>query len=249
MIAVQEVGFEGAGKLAGRGVVAWPEGPGPHPGVLVLHEILGLNDDMRRIAERFAEAGYAAFAPDFFGEGNRIGCIARAIRSLQRRDGPVFARLEAARGWLAEHERVDAARIGAAGFCMGGGFALLFAARAPIEVVGTFYGDVPHSADALRGVPPCVAGFGGRDRIFGAGSARLRSHLDALAVPHDVRDYPDAGHSYMSHHEGWTARLGAWSPMRAGYDPSAAEDSWRRMLAFFGARLAPRAEGNDAAPR
>jgi len=49
-----------------------PVGEGPHPGVVVLHESFGLNDDMRRIARRFADAGYAALAPDLYSHGSRM---------------------------------------------------------------------------------------------------------------------------------------------------------------------------------
>ena len=99
--------------------------------------------------------------------------------------------------------------------------------------MGAFYADVPKNADALRGVPPVVAGFGGRDRLFGPGASRLRAHLEKLDVPCDIRVYPTAGHSYMSPHENLLARLGAFGPMKVGYDEAASEDSWQRMLRFF----------------
>jgi carboxymethylenebutenolidase len=59
-----------------------------------------------------------------------------------------------------------------------------------------------------------------------------------------VRVYPDAGHSYMSDHKGLLARVSSWGPMKVGYNPDAAEDSWRRVEAFFGEHLglSPRSE-------
>jgi carboxymethylenebutenolidase len=56
-------------------------------------------------------------------------------------------------------------------------------------------------------------------------------------VPHDVRIYPDAGHSYMSRHEGLLATLAAWGPMKVGWDRNAEEDSWRRVEALFRTHL------------
>jgi len=56
-------------------------------------------------------------------------------------------------------------------------------------------------------------------------------------VPHDVRIYPDAGHSYMSQHTGLMATLGAWGPMAVGFDPQAEADSWMRMEQFFRTHL------------
>lgn len=237
MASLRDVKFPLSDGGDGRGHLALPESAGPRPGLLILHEIMGLNDDMDRIAGRFAEAGYAALAPDFFGEGRRPLCILRAISELRRpeaaKPGGPFDILSSAQRWLGTQEGVDAKRIGAVGFCMGGGFAILHGARAEIGVVGAFYGDVPKRAESLDGVPPVVAGFGGRDRIFGPGADRLRAHLAALDVPCDIRVYPAAGHSYMSPHDNWMARLGAVGPMKVGYDEEAAEDSWERMLHFF----------------
>jgi dienelactone hydrolase len=59
-------------------------GAGPHPGVVVLHESFGLNDDIRRIAGRFAEAGYTALAPDLYSHGRRIVCLSRVIVDMVR---------------------------------------------------------------------------------------------------------------------------------------------------------------------
>lgn len=209
------------------------------PAVLVLHEIFGLNDDMRRIAERIAEAGYIALVPDFFGDAPRAFCILRAVTAMKRGRGHTFERLRGAHDWLAAQTNVDQARIGVVGFCMGGGFAVLYAAEAPVEVVGAFYGDVPKSAHKLQGIPPVIAGFGGRDRIFSRGANRLRRHLNELGVTNDVKTYPDAGHSYMSDHTGIAAKLGGIGPMRVAYNEAASEDSWARMLGFFARHLEP----------
>jgi carboxymethylenebutenolidase len=63
---------------------------------------------------------------------------------------------------------------------------------------------------------------------------RLERHLSGLGVPHDVKTYDDAGHSFFSHVDGWQGWLARVpTPMAVGYDEQAAEDGWRRMLAFF----------------
>jgi len=217
-----------------RAALALPATTERRPGVIVIHEIFGLNDDMRRIAGRFADLGYVALAPDLFDTGGpRLLCVARALLTLSRGEGPAFADLDAARTWLGARPEVDASRIGAVGFCMGGGFALLYAVRAPLGASAVFYGDVPKTADALRGVCPVLGGYGGRDRLFARQGQRLDALLRELAVPHDVRIYPNAGHSYMSPHTGVLATVGAWGPMAVGYDPAAAADSWARIESFF----------------
>jgi carboxymethylenebutenolidase len=150
--------------------------------------------------------------------------------------------------FLGGRPEVDASKIGVAGFCMGGGFATLYAVRAPVGVAASFYGDVPASADELRGICPVVGGYGGQDRMFVDQGRRLASLLDELGVPNDVKIYEDAGHSFMSRHEGLLASiLAKVGPMTVGYDPAAADDSWERMFRFFGEHLesAQRLESAD----
>ncbi|MCP5057654.1 MAG: dienelactone hydrolase family protein [bacterium] len=236
----EEVEFEAGTKEKMRGFLALPEAAEcPAPALLVIHEIIGLGDDMRNITERFAKAGYVALAPNLYsGAGSRPRCVMRTLRTLARREGPALASLKAARAWLAERPDVDASRVGVAGFCMGGGFALMLAVRAPLGAAAAFYCDAPRRKEDLEGTCPVVGGFGARDRVFGSVGERLDGMLDDLGVEHDVVTYPTAGHSYMSHHGPILTRLGAISPMHTGYDDEAARDSWRRMLGFFERHLA-----------
>jgi len=232
----EDVEFPSAQGRPMRGFLALPpDQSGPRPGVLVLHEIFGLNDDIRRLTTRFAEGGYVAFAPDLYdGPGLRLACIVRVIQALRRGQGPAFDDLDAARTFLGDRPEVDASKIGVAGFCLGGGFTTLYAVRAPVGVAAPFYGEVPATADELRGICPVVGSYGGQDGMFVDQGRRLGSLLDELGVPNDVKVYEDAGHSFMSRHEGGFAGfLGRFGPMTVGYDPSAADDSWERMFRFF----------------
>jgi carboxymethylenebutenolidase len=237
-MASRDITFPAADGHLMRAAIAAPDGEGPHPGVLVIHEIFGLNGDIRGITARIASLGYAALAPDLYdGPGPRAICIARTLLTLNRGHGRAFDDLEAARIYLASQPGVDKARMGVIGFCMGGGFALLYAVRAPLGVAATFYGDVPKSADQLRGVCPVLGGYGERDRMFAGQGRRLELMLTELGVDHDVKLYSGAGHSYMSRHEGMLAKLAARGPMRVGYNPAAAEDSWKRIETFFASHL------------
>ena len=209
-----------------------------HPGVIVIHEIFGLNDDIRRITGRIADFGYAALAPDLYDhDGMRLFCIARTLVTLLRGDGEAFSDLDGARKFLQRKPEVDPARIGVIGFCMGGGFALMFAARAPLGVVATFYGDVPKTSDQLRNVCPVLGGYGGQDRLFATQGRRLETLLTELGVDHDVKIYEDAGHSFMSRNSGFLPWMGRIGPMKAAYNHEAAEDSWKRIAAFFDRHL------------
>jgi len=212
-----------------------PAATGRRPAVLVLHEIFGLNDDMRRIARRFADAGYLAAAPDFLAGSWYVGCILRAARDLRSGSGPTVAVLEAVLDALAA--RADVGRVGAVGFCMGGGYALLLGTRQRVDVAGVYYGDVRTPAEIARACP-LMGGYGGRDRLFGPQGRRLIAELDALGRAHDVKMYEGAGHSYMSDTDHPFLAMLTRPLMAVAYDPEAAEDSWRRMLAFFARHLA-----------
>jgi carboxymethylenebutenolidase len=213
-----------------------PRGEGPWAGVLVLHESFGLNNDIRRIAQRFAAAGYVAMCPDLYSHGTRIVCLSRVIvdmlrGAIDREIGDVLA----ARENLAARPEVDADRIAVAGFCQGGGFALIAGTHPGFRAAAVNYGDVPKERSRLDGVCPVVASYGAKDRVFGRPAAeRLEAHLSALGVPHDVKTYDQAGHSFFSQVDGWQGWLARMpTPMAVGYEQSAADDAWPRMLAFF----------------
>jgi len=209
---------------------------GASPGVVVLHESFGLNDDIRRIAGRFAAAGYAALAPSLYSHGKRLVCLSRVmVDMVSGHCSREVDDVHAARTWLAAREEVDAGRIAVAGFCQGGGFALIAGTRPGFAAAAVNYGAVPSKREHLDGLCPVVASFGGRDRMFGRGMAeRLESHLQALGVAHDVKTYDGAGHSFFSRHEGWQGWLARVpTPMAVGHDEQSAEDGWQRMLGFF----------------
>jgi carboxymethylenebutenolidase len=203
--------------------------------VVVIHEAFGLNADIRGHADRLAALGYLALAPDLNDGKPWLRCIRGMIRQLHAGSGPAFDALDACRGWLAE--RADCTgRTGVIGFCLGGGFALLCAPRGEFSAAAVDYGEVPADAEAvLAGSCPIVASYGGRDLMGPAHPRRLEAALTALAVPHDVKVYPQAGHSFMSPKPAALAPLTAL--VRLKYDKEAAEDAWQRIFAFFGQHL------------
>jgi carboxymethylenebutenolidase len=217
--------------------LAVPDGPGPHPGVLVLHEAFGLNGDIRRITSRFADEGYVALAPDLFSAGNRRHCLSALLLGPHQRES--LDLIESARQALADRVDTDERRIAVVGFCMGGGFALAFAARGGVKAASVNYGAVDKERAKYEGVCPVVAGYGEEDKLFRKQAERLETHLTALGVPHDVKVYPGVGHSFMSYDNGpaWMTKIP--SPMHVGYGERQAEDNWRRLLAFFQEHVQP----------
>jgi carboxymethylenebutenolidase len=216
-----------------RGYLAVPSAPGPWPGVVVLHEVFGLTDDIRRQADRFADAGYVALAPDLFAWGNTARCLVATMRSMLAGHGRALDDVQAARRFLADREDCTG-QVGVIGFCMGGGLAVLvspegFAASAPN------YGDVPKDAERrLRDACPTVASYGAKDRRLRGTAQRLDAALTALGVDHDVKEYPEAKHGFLFRH---TGKASLSEPLMVKYDPDAAADAWQRIFAFFDKHL------------
>ena len=209
---------------------------GRAPGVVVVHEAFGLTDDVRRLVDEFASRGYHSIAPDLLSYGGTVRCMVSVARALQKEQGRPFAEIAAARGWLTA--RTDATgRVGIAGFCLGGAFAILMASRG-FDASAAHYGRLPRNlAAALDGACPMVASYGGQDKTLRGAAATLESALEAAGVEHDVKEYPEAGHSFMNH-----STAPAWlrpftGSMHAGYVDTAATDSWERIERMFGSAL------------
>ncbi|MDC0661498.1 dienelactone hydrolase family protein [Marinobacter sp. SS21] len=213
-----------------------PDSPNPHQaGIIAVHDIFGYTEDMARIGQRLVKRGYSVLIPDLYDlPGSKPLCVVKTLKAHETGAGQAFEQLEACRLWLLAQRDETITQVGVMGFCMGGRFAVLYASRAPVQVVAPFYGGIPRHAEALKGICPAVGGWGRRDLIYGHHGDRLASHLDALGVPHDIKTYDNVGHSFMNNHQSFTfKKLGGLSPLRARYDAGAAEDSWHRVLAFF----------------
>jgi len=215
-----------------RAYLAVPIGQGPWPGVVVIQDALGLSDDIREQADRLAAGGYLALAPDLYS-GRGMRCVIATMQQSRSGHGPAYADIEAARRWLTERDDCTG-RVGIIGFCMGGGFALLSAPQYDFAAAAVNYGEVPGDAlERLRGACPIIGSYGARDHTLRGRADRLRDTLTELGVPHDVKEYPAAGHSFMNRINvgplaGPLLHLAAFD-----YHHPSAEDSWRRIFTFF----------------
>lgn len=234
-------------RLDGRlAVLVRPAAPGPWPGVVMVHEIFGLDDVLRRQADRLAAAGFVVLAPDLFGDGPRLRCLRTTFRALAAREGAPFDLLQRARGHLLADRRVNG-RVGVIGFCMGGGFALVLSSDG-FDASAVNYGMIPEDVEeVLGGACPVVASYGGRDRQLVGRVSALRAALESNDVPYDLEVYPTAGHSFLNDAPNGPLVLRPLLRLaHVGPDPAAAADAWRRIEAFFGLHLAAAPPAEDS---
>lgn len=217
--------------------LAVPDGPGPWPGVVQLHEATGLDDIAHRLADRLAAAGYLTLAPDLFSDGAARRCLLSTFRALFARKGKPYADIEAARQFLLADERCTGS-VGVIGFCMGGGFALV-ASTSGFDAASVNYGMVPKNVEqVLAGACPIVGSYGGKDVSLRGATAKLETALSDLGVPHDLLEYPTAGHSFLNDRPFGPAITHPLQRIaHLGPDPEAAPDAWRRIESFFGEHL------------
>lgn len=205
---------------------ARPDGAGPFPGVVVIHEIFGLNDNIREVSRRFARAGYAALAIDLFAGRNRTLCMFRIMSSLVMGSlkNASLSELRAALDWLGARPELDSGRLGAIGFCMGGSFAISWACvDQRLQVIAPFYAMNPRPLTATRRMCPVVGSYPENDFTASRGR-QLDATLTSAGVAHDIKIYANAKHSFFN-------------DQGRNYDPAASADAWARIMAYFGERL------------
>ena len=216
--------------------LAVPPNLEPVPGVVVLHDVGGMSQDHRNQADWLAESGFLTLAVDLYYLGGLLRCIRSIIRDLTARSGPTYQDVEACRRWLTVQPGCTG-KVGVIGFCMGGGFALLLVPGHGFSAASINYGGKlpPDVDDFLKTACPIVGSYGAKSHWEKGVALQLEQALQRALVAHDVKEYPDAGHSFMNNKEQFWFKMLRFTGI--GYNDVAASDARRRISTFFHTHL------------
>ncbi|MEW6279942.1 MAG: dienelactone hydrolase family protein [Candidatus Eremiobacterota bacterium] len=218
-----------SGNESVQAYLARPEGAGPFPAVILVHEWWGLNDWIQSNADELAQRGYVALAVDLYrGQVTSDPKLAHELSRGLPTDR-AMADLEAAVAFLKSRPEVRPDRLGCIGWCMGGGYALELALRAPLQACVVAYGRVPTRPDSLKTLAGPVLGiFGEQDRGIPPETVRaFKTGLQETGKPHEVLLLPGVGHAFMNPNN------------REGYDRAAADQAWQAIYRFLERELKP----------
>jgi carboxymethylenebutenolidase len=215
---------QGSGTM--KGYFARPSGAGKWPGVVVIHENRGLNPYIEDVARRLATAGFVAFAPDALTPlGGYPGTEEKAAQMFGTLDAAKRTEdLMAAYTFLKSRPECTG-KVGAVGFCFGGGIVNQMAVRFPdLGAAVPFYGGQPSADAAAKIKAPLLLQYAGLDERINGGWPAYEAALKANGVRYEAFIYPNVNHGF---HNDTTPR----------YDEAAAKLAWSRTIAFFDKNL------------
>ncbi len=218
-----------------QGMIAWDDAvKGTRPGVLVVHEWWGHNEHTRNAARKLAAAGYVAFALDMYGKGKLATHPDDAMKFMTeatKDPAVVVARFEAALAQLKQDPHVDGTRIGAIGYCFGGGVVLNMARNgAPLKAIATFHGSLAPVLPAKKGAVTAklLVQTGGADEMVPPTQVdAFKKEMTDAGADLQVIVYPGAKHGFTN-----PDADKAGMPQLA-YNADADAKSWAEMIGFF----------------
>ena len=201
---------------------------GALPGIIVIHEWWGLNENIRKTADRLAGEGYEALAVDLYGgqSATNPDDATRYMKAVMADKDSAKDNLRQAYAYLHDHEH--ATKLGVIGWCFGGGWSLQTALLFPdkLDAAVMYYGQPVTDVAALKTLKMPLIGFFG-EKDMGITVADVTAFQDALkqaGVDAEIHEYPDAGHAFAN-------------PSGKNYQEAAAKDAWERTVKFFAAHL------------
>jgi carboxymethylenebutenolidase len=214
-----------------NGYLAEPKSGKNAPGVVVIQEWWGLNDQIRGVADKLAAAGYRALVPDLYR--GKAAVEAKEAEHLMKGLNFADAAGQDVRGAIQHLKASGSQKAGVTGFCMGGALTLLAAVNVPeTDAAVAWYGFPPlEYIDASKIKAPLMAHWATQDEFFPIGKVdELEKKLRAANVKFEFHRY-DAKHAFANE----TADSKGLPPLK--HDPKAAEQAWKRTLEFFSKNL------------
>jgi carboxymethylenebutenolidase len=208
--------FDGA-----KGYLARPKSPGSYPGVIMIHEWWGLNDNIRDMAEMLAARGYAVLAVDLY-EG-RVAATSDEARALvgSINQSRANENMRAAIAYLRENE--SAPKMASMGWCFGGGQSLQVSMSGEeLDATVIYYGNVNANETQLSAIDwPVLGIFGENDTGIPPSAVNaFESRLDGLGIENDIYIYPGVGHAFAN-------------PSGMNYAPDETRDAWTKTVEFL----------------
>ena len=229
-IITNQVDFQGGHPTKNTGgYIARPYSSGPHPAVILVHEIWGLDEHIRDVSGRLAKEGYVTLAVDLF-DGKTAAAPnfdeGGKLRESLDQDR-VMNDLGGALEFLSELDYVDGKKIGCMGFCMGGSISLRFACHSrDLAAAIIFYGKNPEPLELVKEIRcPILGNWAANDQVFKVEEVeKLKLKLTEYNKVFDIKIFPGADHAFFNN----TGR---------NYQPEAAKESWKRTVDFFSLHL------------
>jgi carboxymethylenebutenolidase len=223
-IAVERVTFQGATGTV-KAYLAKPADNAGHPGIVVIHENVGVNPHIQDIARRLAVEGYVALAVDFLSPLGGTPADGKGAAQMTTKLDPKETVANAVAGVEYLRGRADVnGKVGEIGFCWGGRVAQSLAVNAPdLDAAVVFYGEPPDPSEAVKLHAPLLMNFADAKLDVRNGKEVLvyRKALDAAHKTYELHFYPGAQHGFNN------------DTNAARYDEQAAKEAWGRTLAWF----------------
>jgi carboxymethylenebutenolidase len=207
-----------------QAVLYAPEGKGPFPGLVVIHEYWGLNDWVKEQASKLSDQGYVALAIDLYR--GKVAATPDEAHELMRGvpEDRAARDLHAAFEFLKSQSNVKKDRIASIGWCMGGGYSLNLALQEPaLRAAVINYGHLATDPESLKKINAAILGiFGGQDRGIPVEDVKkFEQTLKQRGKKVEIVIYPDAGHAFENPNN------------KTGYRPDDAADAWKRTVKFL----------------
>nr|WP_294808468.1 dienelactone hydrolase family protein [uncultured Nitrososphaera sp.] len=210
------------------GFLAKPAGDGKYPGIVMLHEWWGLNDNIKEMARQMASEGYVVLAADLYkGQVTTASSQAQVLATgVKNNPGEAIKNLQAAVSYLRNSSSVDG-KIGSLGWCFGGDWSLQLALNEnKMDATGLYYGQPVTDPKALSVIKwPVLGIFGSADQSIPVEKVNaFKQALDKDGIVNEVHVYNGVGHAFAN-------------PSGANYAPAETKDAWQKTLAFFDKHL------------